>query len=75
MRLTTIRNGPKRLISVIGGLGLLQMVLESVIGCTSETSDVPARRWPPKGVDGEIPRCGNLSLTHAYLNREIDSNT
>ena len=37
MRLTAIHNGPKRIISVSGGLGLLQMVLEPDIKrCVNE---------------------------------------
>ena len=47
VRLTAIRNGPKRIISAISGLGLLQMV--------SEPEDVLARTLTPKGVDCEIP--------------------
>ena len=49
VRLTAIRNGPKRIISVSGRLWLLQMVLE--LGskqCARE--DV----GPPRGVDCEI---------------------
>ena len=37
MRLTAIRNGPKRTISVSGGLGLLEMVSEpDTEQCASE---------------------------------------
>ena len=38
VRLTVIRNGLKRTLSVSGGLVLLQMVLELDTG-----------RWPPRG--------------------------
>ena len=49
MRLTTIRNGPKRTISTSGGFKLLQMVLEpDTERCDSE--DVELSR----GVDCEI---------------------
>ena len=38
----TIHNGPKRTISTSGGLGLLQMVLESDTGrCASEDARPP----------------------------------
>ena len=45
MRLTTIRNGPKRRIFARGGLGLLQMVSELVTGqCASEDAG-PQGGW------------------------------
>ena len=51
VRLTALRNGPKRIISASGGLGLLQMVSEPNTGwCASKDAG------PPKGVDCEIPR-------------------
>ena len=50
MRLTAIRNEPKRIVSISLGLGLLQMVLEiDTEQCASK--DV----GPPREVDCEIP--------------------
>ena len=44
MRLTVICIGPKRIISISGGLGLLQMVLEPNAGrCASEDTGLPNR--------------------------------
>ena len=44
------RQSPKRIISISGGLGLLQMVLESVFRRASKDAR------PPRGVDCEILR-------------------
>ena len=50
MRLTAIRNEPKRIISASGELGLLQMILElDTERCASEDARSPKR------VDCEIP--------------------
>ena len=55
------RKSPKRTISVSGGLGMLQMVSEPVIGrCVSE--DV----GPPREVDCEIPHLSEKG-TKYYL--------
>ena len=71
MRLTVIRNGPKRTISTSDGLGLLQMVLKPE-RCANEDTG------PPRGVDCEIPHqlergtkhslqgYGNLSQVDAF---------
>ena len=50
VRLTTIRNEPKRTISTSGGFELLQMVLESDTGWCANQDARPLR-----GVDCEIP--------------------
>ena len=50
MRPTTVRNGPKRIVSVSDRLGLLQMVSKPVTGwCANEDAG------PPRIVDYEIP--------------------
>ena len=50
VRLTALRNGPKRTISTSGGLGLLQIVSEpDTKQCASKNLG------PPSGVDFEIP--------------------
>ena len=51
MRLTTIRNEPKRTIFASGWLGLLQIVSEPNTGrCVSKDARLPSR-----GVNYEIP--------------------
>ena len=50
MRLTAIRNGPKRIMSASGGLGLLEIVSElGTEQCASEDA------VSPREVDCEIP--------------------
>ena len=50
MKLMAIPNGPKRTISVRGGLGLLQIISEPDTGlCASEEAGLS------RGVDCEIP--------------------
>ena len=51
VRLTAIRNEPKRTISTSGGLGLLQIVSEPVTG-----------RYPSK--DAESPRRVDCEILH-----------
>ena len=76
MRLTTIRNGSKQIISTSGEFDVLQMILESNIKrCASENARLPRR------VDCEISHqlerrtYGNLSLIDAFYSHEADGNT
>ena len=60
MRLTAIRNGPKRTIPASGGLGLLQMVSEpDTERCDSEDTG------PLRGVDCEISHRLESGMKHS----------
>ena len=64
VRLTTIRNGPKRMIFVSGGFGLLQMVLESdTERCASEDAE------SSRGMDCEIPHWSKKGTKHSLYGR------
>ena len=60
VRLMTIRNEPKRIISASGGFWLLQMVSESdTERCASEDAR------PSRGVDCEIPHWLERGTKHS----------
>ena len=72
MRLTAIHNGLKWTISASGGLGLLQMVLELVIGrvlvrmLASKGVDCEIPHWLERGTKHSLLMCGNLSLEDVF---------
>ena len=75
MRLTTIRNIPKRTIFVGGGLRLLQIVSElDTKRCTNKDVE-PSRgmdhcgipRWLEMETKYFLQGCGNLSLVDAFI--------
>ena len=70
MRLSAIRNGPKRIIYASSWLGLLQMVSRLDIRCAREDAgpqgvDCEILHWLERGTKHFLQRCRKLCLVDA----------